>query len=229
MDVVVPAPERPARFPALSLLAGLPCATVPFLLCWEGWGAYLRNGGFLAIPALIGTSFIVLYVFRALRNLADGNFRARQVRSPWDHLLILVFLGFSLLSWAAGVQARSWRCESWCKAVEPALEALRKYHAERGTYPTQLAQVPEVERIVKTQGLSLRAGRDPYGPWDVGFFRGPELIVYLWSDEYRLIVPLERPFIMSFTRFYILRRDAHSPKWTEDHVVWILEKINPRL
>lgn len=210
---MAPAPECPAGFSARPILAGLPCLIVPFLLCWHGFGAYVRYGWLMLIPALIGVSCIAISIVRAQRK-------------SWQ---VPFFLGFALLSWGAGVQARTWRCESTCRTLEPALDALRQFHSEHGSFPTQLTQVPEFRRLAEAGRITLREGRSQGGMIQVNFFNTPDVMIYLGSSDYLCVVLLERPMIMSFTRFNILRQDATSPKWTEDRVVWTLEKINPRL
>jgi hypothetical protein len=165
-------------------------------------------------------SFIALYLSRALRNLVSGQFNRLEIRSKQDKVLALVFLGFAMLSWFSGKEVRIWHCESICRAAKPAIETLLKYQAEHGSYPAKLQDVPEFQRLADRGKVSFREGRNRYGPWDVGFFEGPDMVVYLWPRDYLCVVPLERPLMMRITRFYILKKDSNTPTWTEDHIMW---------
>jgi hypothetical protein len=220
MDDVVPATPKPPRFSVSSLIAGIPCAVLPFLLCIYGFGAYMRSMFFIIIPALLGLSFVALYLSRAMRNLARGQFRATQIRLKQDNLLLLVFLGFAILSWISGKQVRIWHCDSICSAAEPAIASLLKYQAEHGSFPAKLQELPDFQKLAESARISFRQGRNRYGPSDVGFFQGPDMVVYLWPQEYLCVVPLERPIIMSITRFYVLQKASNSPNWAEDHIIW---------
>jgi hypothetical protein len=110
--------------------------------------------------------------------------------------------------------------ESLCRAAEPAIETLSKYHAEHGTYPTNLQDIPDFQRLAEASNVTFRQGRKRHGPWDVGFVEGPQMVIYLWPHDYLCIVPLERPAMMSFTRFDVLKKDSHSRGWAEDHLIW---------
>src|SRR5258706_160796 len=87
MTEAVPVPDPRARMSPLSLLAGIPCAGVPFFLCLLGFGAYLRVSCIVAIPMLIGGSFILLYAARTARNLAGRLLWSDASRAPRPHAL----------------------------------------------------------------------------------------------------------------------------------------------
>lgn len=217
MEGAVSSSLNPSRFSFLSLISGIPCAILPFLLCIYGFGAYMRTMCFIIVPALLGLSFMALYLFRAMRNLARGQ---TPIRLKQDNVLLLVFLGFAILSWISGKEMRIWHCDSICRAAEPSIAILVNYHVEHGSYPTKLQDVPEFQRLAEAGKLSFCQGRNRYGPSDVGFFEGPDIVVYLWPHEFLCVVPLERPIIMSITRFYVLKKGSNSPSWTEDHIIW---------
>jgi hypothetical protein len=228
MEEVVPALEPPSRFPFVSLIAGIPCVLVPLMLCVDGYGAYMRSFFFCVIPAVIALSFVPLYIFRVVRNLLRGERNRLPTSSKWDKVLLLIFLGLAMLSWISGKQVRIWHCESKCRAAEPAIQILRKYQMDHGSYPSQLLQVPEFTSLAERAKVSIREGRDRYGASDVGFFEGPDMIVYLSPGDYLCVVPIERPFIMSITRFYVLRRNSITSTWSEDYFIWTLSFIRHR-
>ncbi|MBI2920632.1 MAG: hypothetical protein HYY18_06060 [Planctomycetes bacterium] len=226
MERLLPAdlPGSPllARFSFTSILAGISCAALPLVLCAYGYGAYLRAAWFIAIPALIGLSFVALYSLRIVRNLATGQLRTGAMTAKFDKALILVFLGLFILSWISGRQIRTWHCESICARVEPALEALRRYHEVHGCYPARLQEVPEFTRLADIGKVSIQEGRILSTGLDVGSLEESDMTIYLEPQYYFCVVPLEKKLLMSITRFYILSRDSTSSDWTEDHMIWML-------
>lgn len=221
MNESAPIRNGPVRVPLLPLFAGIPCAAVPLFLCVTGYGAYLRISWFVVLPALIGSAFLVLYLIRALRNLAMGEFNA-SLRSKQDTWLALSFAGMSILSWIAGTQLRRLHCESICVRAEPAIQALQKYHAVHGSYPARLEDVPEFRWLARAGNVAIQQGRIGRGGLDVGPIEQADMTIYLERSGYLCVVPLERKLIMSITRFYVLRKDNESARWSKDHLIWTL-------
>jgi hypothetical protein len=195
----------------------------PFLLCVYGYGAYMRLFFIGFIPALIGVSFLALYVVRAIRSLVTSRCCHLQVSNAWDKYLLLVLLGLALLSWTAGRQVRFWHCESIGAKAAPAIEALRQYRSVHGFYPARLAEVPEFDQLIANVRISVREGYVGYRQLSITPFDDPpDMIVYLQRDGCLCAIPLERPALMSFTRFYYLWKDSDSHNWAEAHTVWCL-------
>jgi len=207
---------------ARSLLAGIPCLLVPFWMCLAGYGAWLRMGFLMVLPALIGTGFLGLYAARWIRNLWRGRFNRNPVNRRSDRWLLLVFLGLSALSWTTGRLAREWHCRSIVEKAGPAIDALKKYEAAYGKYPSSLREVPDVTSLARAAGITVAEARVGPSGADVGSLEKQDMTVYLDPRGYCCVVPLERKVPMSFTRFYILRRDSGSPTWTSDHMIWTL-------
>ena len=211
--------------PPYSLVAGLPCLVVPFGMCLTGYGAYLRMGSLVLIPALIGTGFLGIYAVRGMGHLWRGRFNADLVNPRSDRGLLMIFLGFAAFSWTAGQQIRSWYCWSIVARSEPAIDALQKYHAAHGRYPSSLGDVPDFMSRANAAGITVGQGRVGRFGVDLRPLDQQDVTVYLDSGGYFCVVPLEKKLPMSFTRFYILRRDSASQGWSLDHLVWSLAGI----
>jgi hypothetical protein len=182
---------------------------------------------YIVIPLLLASSWIALWSLLAIQRLVrrlkgrslPGNPRSQELRTM---AYLGAFLILTVISWFAGTQVRLWRCQSICNRTQPLLEALQKYRAIHGSFPSKLQDLSEVgflaenEKIIIRQGKLQPAGIEVTGIGDV------DVAVYLEPDNYLCVVPLEHAFPISITRFYILRKDADSPNWTEDHLIWTL-------
>jgi len=194
---------------------------IPGFLCITGYAAYLRISWFIVIPALIGTSFILVLIVRGIRSTLKG--RSNDVcKARDDKILALSFLGIALASWYSGTQIRRLQCEARCARAEPALQELQTYKDRRGSYPAELSEVPAIESLARTEGITIRQGRIGRAGIDVEHLEEADITIYLQRDGYLCVAPLERKLPMSITRFYILRKDSGSPDWIQDHLIWFL-------
>ena len=211
----------------VALVSAIPCASVPFVSCVLGYGAYVRVFSFLLIPILIASSGILFSSIRAIQSLVSRLRTGCRSQTPhlnpgrgWGILALWVILAG--VSWSAGKHARMWHCESVCNKTRPFMESLEKYRTEHGSYPSKLEDLPGFGALLKRGKVTLRQGRFLRFGIDVGKVEDVEMTVYLEPHNYLCIVPMERKLIMSGTRFYVLQKDSRSPNWTEDHLVWTL-------
>jgi hypothetical protein len=207
------------------LAAAIPSAAVPFISCALGYGAYLRVLSPFLIPLLIACSWILFQSIRATQRFLDrrhmgGRCESTQLRQGQIVGILSIFLLVWALGWGAGYYARKGYCESICRKAQPLLNALEEHRREHGAYPSNLQDLEGFdalvhrEKIVVIQGKVLRLGLD------IGNVEDADLTLYLEPLSYLCVVPMEKKLFMSFSRFYILRKDNLSSTWSEDHLVW---------
>lgn len=214
-----------SRFWPTALVSAIPCATVPFVLLVLGYGAYARLAWFFLIPLLIIFTWILFASIRVVQGLVirwrSGDHSRPPPLDSWrEWSAMAAFLVITGASWLAGIQVRTWYCESICEKTRPLIEALERYRAEHGSYPTDLQLLAEFRSLNEGGIVTVRQGRNLRSGIDVGGIDDADVTFWLDPHDYLCVVPLEKRSPMSFSRFYILRKDSHSPDWTEDHLIW---------
>ncbi len=136
-------------------------------------------------------------------------------------LCILIFFG----SWFGGIQLRRENCKSICNAAEPLIAAVDAFYKEHGTYPSATEIDAQLSALSRNAGITfMRRSFLSSGSFDVADLNDADVTVYISSKECFWLVPIERPSIMSFTRFAVFMRSNESAGWTEDSMRWTFEK-----
>lgn len=222
-------PNSKIQHLSVVLVSALPCLLVPSALCFLGYGAYVRIGFVFIFPVLITLSWGALSLVRVIVKFYNlrrtgGPFTTPALTAIQKCGLLLIFLLALGISWAIGIQARYWYGQSIGRKAQPLIEALEAYRREHGRYPLHIEELPEYQSLSKVGPLIFRQGKFLKSSLlDVGRIEDADLTVYLTSDRYLCVVPLEKKLLMSITRFYVLERASNSPEWIEDHIIWTLE------
>jgi hypothetical protein len=192
------------------------CAALPFTVTLLGYGRYLK------MTWLVPVSVIAfLCVLHAILVIRTPTWR----RSRWYALLPLVLLsGGFFTGWGVGALGRDVHCRSICSRSEPILAALEAYRAQHGQYPANLGLLPNIDDLKSTARLNLTEGVFAKGKRniDVGAADVADAVLYLDRDNWICLVPIERPVMLSFTRFCTYRRDNGYPSWEPTEQLWWL-------
>jgi len=216
---------HPAALPVALCLCALP----PLVVTGLGFGSYVRHVQFFVLPAAALTGHVALALVLGTRRLvraARGQPRPEGAR-PWHVVYVaetLLYLILFLAGWGAGRIWRGVRCRDIRSRCEPVFAALDEYRASHGSYPATLDDVPGMARLREGAGIDLRQGRTNERAVCFQEAHDADAVIFLRPDAWVCIVPLERPFTLSLSRFYIYIREAGG-SWRLSHMVWTYSVI----
>jgi len=208
---------RKTAFIALAIAVGL-IAFVPSVM---GYGAYVRYGW----PMLLLVALPVVLAV-AILELIDAYRYGRFRKSRFPVIRLALFLGLAFaLGRITGHHVRRFHCQRTCRACQPLFAAARTYKAQHGEYPTELALLGEQVLGEMPAGMDIQQGKITQSGIDTEILHQADAGVYLTRNHFLCVVPVERPFFMSITRFDAYARGVADPDWTYCSWTWFFWKL----
>ena len=227
---------RADRKPWFLALAAFSCGAWPLIVVLNGYGTYLGYGGWFI--ALLGSLLLCCMFLSAEQGLPYFSIwkrtppRARAEsaqQNPLRFVTGILCCGlFFLCSWFVGIQIRKAYCRHLCRAAEPLFNALEEYRSLHGFYPDHLKKLPNALILESETGLVIREGPliNKSLDLDLGELGESNLTIYFAPNgDFVCLVPIERPFLMSFTRFEVFLRSSENSRWQEDSILWQLHPM----
>ena len=218
-------PSWPSVFVIAASLGVCVC-----LAAWFGYGAYLRTAWVFALPislcicvAALNLFSAAIGVWRRLRGALPRDGWLPPAKSRWLWAIACCSC-FYCLGWLAGVYAREAYCRRICRASEPIIKAIDDFRARSGSYPSALSSVPDIEALGGSLNITIREAELLNTGLDLDDIEAADVTFYLAPNGYLCMVPIERKFPLSFTRFYVYLRESGGQTWKKDHVIWTLQK-----
>jgi hypothetical protein len=223
--LVAPTPSVRLKVISISVI-GLPCALIPFLVSWYGYGSYMR---YLWPFVLFAAAFMGMMCVRgiwyavATVNLIRSSVRskAQDVSMKVSLLLFGIFCAAFFVGWGTGFASREIHCRGICGRCNPVFAALEEYKTQHGAYPLKLDALPAFDTIQKTAGFSIGQGEYFSTGIDVEPTDDYDVVFYISSDAYLCLVPIEHRVFMSITRFNVYMRQSKDSIWRRDHIIWM--------
>jgi len=214
-----------------ALAVAFVCGTVTFFIVGHGYGSYLRYTWVFVAPFLVIVGSALLGLVLLIGDVIQLS-RAVELRGTWRQrhrfrlLDVAFFCTLFFTGWGVGILCREAYTRAVCRKCEPLLAALAKYEQTHGSYPTDLSQLPDIDGLMERSGVTIvgeRFGRDglPLGRIDEA-----DAVVYLDANCWKCVVPIERRFFISISRFYVYSKMSEKPVWRRDYLIWHLTAID---
>ncbi|MBI5367559.1 MAG: hypothetical protein HZA54_11020 [Planctomycetes bacterium] len=138
---------------------------------------------------------------------------------PGTLLILLVNALFFLAGMYAGIAWRRVDFRPLTRECDRIIAGVNRYRETHGEYPLVVEDVPEYARVSGKSRFSFSQGRVLSRGIEVSVIDSSDATIYLSPRGYLLVIGLEKPFMMSFTRFDVLMASSEHPEWRDDHII----------
>lgn len=204
-----------------------------FMAYYTGYGSWLRPFWFVVIPLLLLITllggiagWLQVRIWQRLIRPATSDFG----RMPLSEFICRsVYPAIAVLSLAAfaGNRQREERARRICNDCTVLVSVMEAERKQQGMYPTNVAALLKSHPPPRRKHSFYLGEIGTNGvEWTVGQLAQSEVSIFANTNEFRMVVPVERMSPISFSSFNVFTLTSKKPEWRKTLLHWNLFDVH---
>jgi hypothetical protein len=221
---------NPSLFGVYVLTAGV--SGIIFVTCYFGYGCWYRIGGLLflifiptvlvlLLAVILGGRLQIVIWQRLLKQPKTNVIQMPLAELFWRGCLICLIA--PLVCANIGGQYPEARARKICADCVPLIADLEKGKRTQGFYPTNTVELVKSNILLRRRYIFYYGEQSTNGvDWYVNDLVKANISVFVTTNHFQCVVPIEKISPVSFSSFYIFSYSSEHPAWHKVLLHWSL-------